>query len=237
MTLPPFHWWRTVFFLIPAISRLHDRARRDLAHRRPLRLVGAMGAPLRAVVGAGDSVDERREVVRERHAARRGHRASSSSPITRASTTRRSSSPPCRGSCRLMAKAALGYVPFIGWHLARSGHLLVNRQNPGASIFKKMQRMVRQGASLFVFPEGSRSTDGQLKRFKGGHLPARDRERPAGRARDDPRQPRRDAEGAAARRPATVHVTVHEAIRTSSLTRDDARGLATKVQRDHQPGL
>ena len=34
---------------------------------------------------------------------------------------------------RVMAKATLGYVPFIGWHLARSGHLLVNRKNPGAA--------------------------------------------------------------------------------------------------------
>ena len=37
VTLPPFHWWRTVFFLIPAIARLHDRARDAVARRRPLR--------------------------------------------------------------------------------------------------------------------------------------------------------------------------------------------------------
>ena len=63
---------------------------------------------------------------------------------------------------RIMAKAALGYVPFIGWHLLRGGHVLVNRKNPGAGIFKRMQRMARAGASLIVFPGGRRGpSDGQ----------------------------------------------------------------------------
>ncbi len=71
-----------------------------------------------------------------------------------------------RHQLRVMAKATLACVPFIGWHLARSGHLLVNRKNPGASIFKKMQRMIGEGASLMVFPEASRTSDGRLKPFK-----------------------------------------------------------------------
>ena len=53
-------------------------------------------------------------------------------------------------------------------HLRRAGHLLVDRTNPGASIFKKMRRLVTQGASLIVFPEGSRTRDGLVGRFKGG---------------------------------------------------------------------
>ena len=98
-----------------------------------------------------------------------------------------------------MAKATLGYVPFIGWHLARSGHVLVNRKNPGAGIFKRMQRMARSGASLIVFPEASRTSDGQLKKFKAGifllaienNLPIVPDQRLG--------QPRRDAERAACR--------------------------------------
>jgi 1-acyl-sn-glycerol-3-phosphate acyltransferase len=98
------------------------------------------------------------------------------------------------------------------------------------SIFKKMQRMARHGASLFVFPEGSRSRDGQLQRFKAGmfllaienQLPVvpvtirGSREvMPKGRLRVNP---------------ATVHVTVHPAIPTQDLSRNDARPLAERVR-------
>ena len=39
---------------------------------------------------------------------------------------------------RIVAKASLGRFPFLGWHLQRTGHLLVDRQNPGAGMSKKM---------------------------------------------------------------------------------------------------
>ena len=56
----------------------------------------------------------------------------------------------------------------MGWHLHRAGHLLVNRRNPGADIVEKMARLVRDGSSLIVFPEGTRSADGVVGRFKKG---------------------------------------------------------------------
>lgn len=131
---------------------------------------------------------------------------------------------------RIMAKAALGYVPFIGWHLHRSGHVLVNRRNPGAGIFKRMQRMARSGASLVVFPEGSRTLDGAVHRFKGGiFLLAIENGLPivpvsvAGSRVVMPK-------GRFMVCPATVDVTVHEAIPTKGLTRDDARALAERAR-------
>ena len=36
------------------------------------------------------------------------------------------------------AKAGLGRVPFIGWHLSLAGHLLVDRSKPGAAVIRKM---------------------------------------------------------------------------------------------------
>ena len=50
--------------------------------------------------------------------------------------------------------------------LARTGHVLVDRKNPGPDIVQKMARLVREGSSLIVFPEGTRSVDGSLGRFK-----------------------------------------------------------------------
>src|SRR4029453_15430163 len=68
----------------------------------------------------------------------------------------------------MVAKESLGRIPFLGWHLQRTGHLLVDRQNPGAGILKRMASLVRPARSLIVFPEGTRSTDGSVARFKGG---------------------------------------------------------------------
>jgi len=58
---------------------------------------------------------------------------------------------------RIVAKASLGTIPFLGWHLRRTGHLLVDRKNPGAAIVQKMRRLVSESHSLIVFPEGTRS--------------------------------------------------------------------------------
>jgi 1-acyl-sn-glycerol-3-phosphate acyltransferase len=226
---PPFHWWRTVFFLIPAISiytivlgtmslvgGLFDRSGR-WAHRCAQwwgrAILWTSGVRL---VRHGELPPEHRSVIFVAN-----HSSIYDTPIMFTALPRQ---------LRLMAKAALAYVPFIGWHLARSGHLLVNRQNPGASIFKKMQRMAGQGASLFVFPEGSRSIDGTLKRFKGGMfllaienqlpiVPVSVRGSrvvmPKGRLRVDP---------------ATVYVTIHPEISTADLSREDARALADRVR-------
>jgi 1-acyl-sn-glycerol-3-phosphate acyltransferase len=131
---------------------------------------------------------------------------------------------------RLMAKAPLKYVPFIGWHLLRSGHVLVDRRNPGAGIFKRMQRMARLGASLMVFPEGSRTTDGRVQRFKPGiFLLAIEHQLPivpvsvAGSRVVMPK-------GRFMVCGATVTLTVHEPISTSGLQRQDARELAERVR-------
>jgi 1-acyl-sn-glycerol-3-phosphate acyltransferase len=67
-----------------------------------------------------------------------------------------------------VAKESLGRIPFLGWHLQRTGHLLVNRRNPGADIVTKMKRLVGERHSLIVFPEGTRSVDGAVARFKKG---------------------------------------------------------------------
>jgi 1-acyl-sn-glycerol-3-phosphate acyltransferase len=62
------------------------------------------------------------------------------------------------------------FVPFLGWNMWLSGYVPLRRGNL-ASIRKMLRRCeerLRQGASLFVFPEGTRSPDGELKSFYRG---------------------------------------------------------------------
>ena len=70
---------------------------------------------------------------------------------------------------RIIAKESLGRFPFLGWHLIRAGHLLVDRRNPDRSgILKRWRRLVSDRLSLIIFPEGTRSADGR----RSGHFKA-----------------------------------------------------------------
>jgi 1-acyl-sn-glycerol-3-phosphate acyltransferase len=70
---------------------------------------------------------------------------------------------------RIIAKESLGNFPFLGWHLRRAGHLLVDRSNPDRQgILNRWKRLVADRISLIIFPEGTRSADGRIGRFRGG---------------------------------------------------------------------
>ena len=71
---------------------------------------------------------------------------------------------------RILAKQGLWKVPFIGWHLKRSGQIPVNTDNPRASISSLLGgvRALKAGMPLVVFPEGGRSAEGKLETFANG---------------------------------------------------------------------
>jgi 1-acyl-sn-glycerol-3-phosphate acyltransferase len=72
---------------------------------------------------------------------------------------------------RIIAKESLGRFPVLGPHLKRTGHMLVDRSKPDrAGIFGWASRLTSNGLSLIVFPEGTRSRDGYLGKFKGGSI-------------------------------------------------------------------
>jgi 1-acyl-sn-glycerol-3-phosphate acyltransferase len=131
---------------------------------------------------------------------------------------------------RIVAKASLGRIPFLGWHLRLAGHLLVDRDKPGAGILKRMQRLVAEHASLMVFPEGTRSADGRIGRFKGGvFLLAIENGLPIVPVTV---HGSRDVmlKGRLMVKPGEVTVTIHPPISTKGLTREDARALAGRVK-------
>jgi 1-acyl-sn-glycerol-3-phosphate acyltransferase len=131
---------------------------------------------------------------------------------------------------RIVAKESLGRFPFLGWHLQRTGHLLVDRRKPGASVVAKMRRLVREGHSLIIFPEGTRSIDGSVGRFKkGSFLVAIDAQLPVvpvsvSGSRHVMKK------GRLMVCPGDVRVTVHPPIATGGVTRAQVSDFAERAR-------
>jgi 1-acyl-sn-glycerol-3-phosphate acyltransferase len=166
---PPFHWWRTVFYLIPAItlytvvlgavslvSSLFDQRGR-FAHRCARtwsRLILATTG-VKVDVGGLERIRPGATYVFVSN-----HQSIYDIPVIFASLP---------FQLRIIAKESLGNFPFLGWHLRRAGHLLVDRSNPNRTgILNRWRQLVNEHLSLIIFPEGTRSADGRVGRFRGG---------------------------------------------------------------------
>jgi 1-acyl-sn-glycerol-3-phosphate acyltransferase len=225
-----FHWWRTVFYLIPAVSlytiilgtasllsTLVDRTG-DFAHRcaRAWAWLILRTTGVRVQVTGLQRLDPARTYV---FAA--NHQSIYDIPIVFTSLPYQ---------LRIVAKQSLGRIPFMGWHLSMAGHLLVDRSKPGAGVVKKMAKMVDQHHSLIVFPEGTRSVDGVVQRFKGGSFVL---------ALDSgvPVVPVSISGSSHVMKkgrlmvcPGRVRVTVHDPIETTGIARDGVRELVERVR-------
>ena len=137
MGIPAFHWWRTVFFLIPAIglytivagtvsltSTLFRGSR--LAHR----CMQWWSWGILATTGVTVSPSGIERVPPKRsYVFVSNHSSFYDIPVIYWHVP---------FDMRIIAKASLGAFPFIGWHLRRAGHVLVQRDNPGASAFAQV---------------------------------------------------------------------------------------------------
>lgn len=231
MRVPPFHWWRTVFFLIPAIavytivlgtvslaSGLFDR-RGYVAHR----CARAWSWLILATTGVTVHAEglERLEPGRT-YVFVSNHQSIYDIPVIFATLP---------WQLRIIAKASIGRVPFLGWHLRRSGHLLVDRQRPDrAGILRRWKDLVQKGLSLIIFPEGTRSVDGRVAPFKGGSfLLAVEAALPiVPISVDGSRFVMR--KGRLMTCPGHVRLTVHPPIETAGLPVSEARALAARVR-------
>lgn len=225
-----WHWWRTVLFLIPAISlytvvlgtisllsSLADRSG-NTGHRcaRAWSWLILETTGVRVHVSGLERLDPTRSYI---FAA--NHQSIYDIPILFTSLP---------FQVRIIAKESLGGIPFLGWHLRRTGHVLVDRSKPGAGVVKKMARLATAGHSLIVFPEGTRSIDGSVGRFKGGSFViAVDAGLPVvpitivGSRHIMFR-------GEVTVRPGDVRLIVHQPIETVDLSRDDIRAFADRVR-------
>jgi len=73
-------------------------------------------------------------------------------------------------SFRFVAKKELAKIPFFGWAMKVGGHVFIDRQNREQAIedLKLAGQRVRDGMSVILFPEGTRSLTGELAPFKHG---------------------------------------------------------------------
>ena len=71
---------------------------------------------------------------------------------------------------RIAAKKSLFKIPFMGWHLARAGHIPIDRRSRENAIaeLSKAANYLQDGVCVFIYPEGTRSRDGHLQPFKKG---------------------------------------------------------------------
>jgi 1-acyl-sn-glycerol-3-phosphate acyltransferase len=167
--IPPYHWWRTVFFLIPAItlytivlgaasivSSLVDR-RGYVAHG----CARAWSWLILKTTGVRVRVEGLERIVPgTTYVFVSNHQSIYDTPVVFASLPYQ---------LRIIAKESLARFPVLGWHLRRGGHLFVDRTHPDrAGILSRWRALVSEGLSLIIYAEGTRSPDGRVARFKAG---------------------------------------------------------------------
>ena len=226
----PKYWWKTVLLLIPAISvytivlgsisllsTVVDRTG-DFAHRcaRAWAWLILKTSGVAVTVTGLERLDRHRSYV---FAA--NHQSIYDIPIVFSALP---------FQLRIVAKQSLGRIPFMGWHLHLAGHLLVDRSRPGAAVVKKMARLVGARHSLIVFPEGTRSVDGTIQRFKGGSFALAVEAGLAvvpitiGGSRHVM------TKGELTVRPGAVSLIIHDPIETADVAREAVREMADRVR-------
>ena len=233
MNFPPYHWWRTVFFLIPAItiytivlgavsiaSSLFDR--RGYTAHRCARLWSWLILKTTGVRVRVEGLE--RVVPGTTYIFVSNHQSIYDTPVVFSSLP---------FQLRIIAKESLAQFPVLGWHLRRGRHLFVDRRRPDrAGILRRWRALVSEGLSLIIYAEGTRSPDGRVARFKAGsfllaieaHLPVvpvaiigTRAVMPKGRLRTEP---------------ADVALVIHDPIQPPAIaepTIQDAKALADRV--------
>jgi 1-acyl-sn-glycerol-3-phosphate acyltransferase len=71
---------------------------------------------------------------------------------------------------RILAKAPLWKIPFIGWYLQRSGQVPIDQTSARAGItsLARGARTLQAGMPMVIFPEGGRAFNGQLQPMLAG---------------------------------------------------------------------
>lgn len=71
---------------------------------------------------------------------------------------------------RWMMKESLRKIPFVGWACKAAGQIFVDNSSVTSTrhTMEAAEKQLSGGMSLVVFPEGARTWDGNMRRFKKG---------------------------------------------------------------------
>lgn len=71
---------------------------------------------------------------------------------------------------RWLAKAELFKIPIFGRGMRGAGYISIDRSNRRAAFksLKEAAKIIKSGVSVLIFPEGTRSLDGDIRPFKKG---------------------------------------------------------------------
>jgi 1-acyl-sn-glycerol-3-phosphate acyltransferase len=69
-----------------------------------------------------------------------------------------------------LVKKELFSIPFFGWAMGAAGYISIDRQGSRETVeaMNQAAQRIREGMSVVIFPEGSRSPDGSIQPFKKG---------------------------------------------------------------------
>jgi len=71
---------------------------------------------------------------------------------------------------RILAKAPLWKIPFIGWYLNRSGQVPIDQTSARAGVASlgRGVKTIQSGLPMLIFPEGGRAATGELQPLAAG---------------------------------------------------------------------
>lgn len=71
---------------------------------------------------------------------------------------------------KFILKQELMRIPLFGFAMKRAGYIGIQRKDPRKAVesMKTAVKRIKNGASVVIFPEGTRSLDGRLQPFKKG---------------------------------------------------------------------
>jgi len=136
------------------------------------------------------------------------------------------------GRFKIVHKRSLRLLPVVGWYLLLTGHIAIDRRNAfrARRSLAEAARRIRSGVSVAVFPEGTRSRDGQVHLFKRGSftlaLHAGAPVVPISLVGVKTLVPR----GLVSLRPGAVLVRIHPPLRTEGRDAAEAETLAEQVR-------
>jgi 1-acyl-sn-glycerol-3-phosphate acyltransferase len=133
---------------------------------------------------------------------------------------------------RIVYKRSLSLVPLLGWAIWLGGHVPIDRSHPfrARRSLDRAAARIRGGTSVVVFPEGTRSPDETVRRFKRGSfalaIEAGVPVVPVSLVGVKAVVPR----GLPSLRPGLVRVALHPSVRVDGRSAHDAERLAEEVR-------